>query len=862
MELLTRKVSKVSYVIIYFYVMYTIRALIMSIQLFDLLLTNYFVIGLLVIIGTILNIMVGYIIYKNVHTITAFISSKITLSPQIQLIIQRIWELIRRPGSWCYQRPVLVYSVVILAWFAPIFLSHHVLLPFRPFTYANLEPVQQSLYTETTLFSDYISFYIPEVNFQQQAPRSGWIGLWTNSLEFGRPISQGGGFSPSYVITWILMGVIHDPYVYFTIFFMVLVYITGLFGLLYAHNVSNHPGVALVIGFLLAFTPSFFFWNTFPMFIASITWGMTLLYGVHCIRHQPQSRWPIFIVGFAIYSLIYTAYPQQIIHLGYLLIGYFCWQLWQLRTNYAALGRYIVTCSLAVGLGGILALPILLDTFTAAQLSLLRQQITPEFFISPVPNIATITQLLTALFSFGLSDVLQPVTTFTKLLFPIKSGYITFNFLIFVCIGISTQWRNVWGWVVWLLIAAAFSLRQDIFAFGYFHGMPQLSRGVLFGGSSQQIPLIILALYGIHSILTRPRTQTRLIAFITAGAGLQYIGLTLAYARWQQIPILWPFVGIELVVLCGITIAIMLPHGAWRTLLLSGVVLCSTQFLIRPLLLTQPQANVITSSPTANAINASLPSDGLMAMITAKPTVRLEPNFSSVLNIHQIGTYNSLQSIYYVTLMKRFNVKYDRYIRTVRSIKPPLPANDLWMTNIRTIVSDKPLSIAGLTFLKRVDGLYLYQTADGMGCCLRVPTSALHPDSNTPTHLWLDNPQATSNQRLSKKENNGDAFTVEFPSHTTDSVIVFNQQFHPDWVAQVQAPSGWQPTTTVVINGVYQAVHIPAGATALRLQFRPWIRWSIIANLFWVVVCALWVIGIVMHMNRDITPLHTKSTLV
>ena len=189
--------------------MYTIRALIMSIQLFDLLLTNYFVIGLLVIIGTILNIMVGYIIYKNVHTITAFISSKITL--------------IRRPGSWCYQRPVLVYSVVILAWFAPIFLSHHVLLPFRPFTYANLEPVQQSLYTETTLFSDYISFYIPEVNFQQQAPRSGWIGLWTNSLEFGRPISQGGGFSPSYVITWILMGVIHDPYVYFTIFFMVLV---------------------------------------------------------------------------------------------------------------------------------------------------------------------------------------------------------------------------------------------------------------------------------------------------------------------------------------------------------------------------------------------------------------------------------------------------------------------------------------------------------------------------------------------------------------------------------------------------------------------------------------------------------------
>ena len=400
------------------------------------------------------------------------------------------------------------------------------------------------------------------------------------------------------------------------------------------------------------------------------------------------------------------------------------------------------------------------------------------------------------------------------------------------------------------MIAAAFSLRRDLFALSYFYVLPRLSHGALFASASLQIPLIIIASYGLYTTLHRP---TRLVALITAGAGFQYIVLTMAFARWQQIPIQWFFVGIELLVLCGVTLAIILPHIAWKTVILSAVVLCSAQFSLRPLLLTQPNANVITASPTADAITASLPPDGLMAMVTAKLTTRLEPNFSSALNIKQIGTYSSLQSAYYVALMKRFNVNYDNYIRIIRSINLPLPANDLWMTNIRTIVSDKPLTVTGLTFLKRVDGLYLYHTADGMGCCLRVPASTLRTSTTTPHHLWLDNPQSPINQRLSKKIDNGDEFTVEFPAQSEDSVIVFNQQFHPDWAAHVQRASEWQPTTTEVINDVYQAVRIPAGTTALSFQFRPWIRWSIVANLMWVAIGGILAYGAFQHTRQSIT---------
>lgn len=828
---------------------------------------NHTALAITLCIFTFVNVTLGFVFYKFSATIITFITpitSFVTTRIRITLVAdpdKRQW--LQDRGRWLYQRPVLVYSVCMLMWFAPLAISQHVISPFRPTTYANLEPNPQATYTETTFFSDFLVAYIPEINLQQQTPRAGWIGLWTNNVEFGRPLSQSGIFaSPAYVINLVILPFIHNEYIYFTVFFVSLIYLTGLFGLLYAHDLSGIPGVALLVGLLLAFTPSFFFWNTFPMFIAPTTWGIALFYGLHRIRYQASANWSILLVAFAVYSLIYTAYPQLIINLAYVSIGYFCWQLWQVRSNFTMLKHYISSCGLAVGIGVILALPFLLDLITTSKSSLLRQQITPQFFIGVVPNIATIKQLLVTLFSFGLSDVLQPITTFTKSTYPIQAGYITFSLFIFVCIGICTQWRNVWGWVVWLFVAAAFSFRQDLFAFGYFHGLPQLSRGLLFGGSSQHIPLLFLVLYGLYSIFTKPPTHTRLIALITAGAGLQYIVLTITYACWQQIPIQWPFVGIELLVLCGVTLAILLPQIAWKTVILSAVVLCSAQFSLRPLLLTQPMANIITTSPTAAAIATSLPPDGLMASINVKPTFIMEPNFSSVLNVKQIGTYSSLQSIYYVNLMKRFNVNYDTYLRTVRSINPPLPANDVWMTNIRTIVSDKPLTLPGLIFLKRVNGSYLYHTADGMGCCLQVPISALRNDTMATNHLWLDNPQAPTNQRLTKKVDLGDEFTLEFPAQIVDSVIVFNQQFHPDWVAHVQKTTGWQPTTTVVINDVYQAVHIPAGATALNFQFRPWIRWSIVVNLFWLTLGGIWLYSKITRIYQARKTFRFKDIMV
>jgi hypothetical protein len=824
---------------------------------------NHTALALVLFIATFINIALGFVFYKYHTAMSEFVTSHITSRLQFFLSKQiRIGQWIRRHGSWMYQRPVLVYSLIMLVWFTPLLISQHVILPFRPFIYANLEPAAQSAYIETTFYSDYISGYVPEVYLHMHAPRAGWLALWTNDVEFGKPLSHGSIFSPAYLPSWLMMQLSHDPYRYFTYYFVLIIYLTGVFAVLYTREITPQPGVALITGLLLAYIPAFFFWNTFHTFITPTTWGMALLYGLQRIRNQKSPWWTMVFVAFAMYSLIYTAYPQIIIQMAYFFVGYFGWQLWQLRTNHVQRRTYFMASITGIGLGVVSALPSILDIVTAMQLSALRQQINPQFFISVIPNINNVTQALGAVLSFGVSDIFQPITTYTKSMFPIKSGYITLIMLLFVMIGVTTQWRRVWGWVIWLLIASALSFRQDIFAFGYAVGLPQFSRGLLFSGASQQIPLIIIALYGVASLLSYSRVPSRTLILLTLCGGMQYVGNAVIYALWQGIPVQWPFVALELGVVLAVTVSMFVTHSAWRTLLIAGVILGHAQFVVAPLLLVQPQANIITTSPTAQAINASLPTDGVMAMITVKPTTRLEPNFSSVLHIRQIGAYSSLQSTYYVALMKRFNVNYDRYIRSIRSIYAPLPANDLWMTNIRTIVSDKPLTIAGLTLITRVDGLYLYQTADGMGCCLRVPTSALRTDSTTPNQYWIDNPQAATNQRLTKKEDYGDELRLEFPAHTTDSVIILNQQFHPDWIGQVQTAQGWQATSTIVINDVYQAVRIPAGATALSIQFRPWIRWSIVSNMLWLALGMIWVISKIRYIRDTLTTLPIGNKLV
>jgi hypothetical protein len=221
-------------------------------------------------------------------------------------------------------------------------------------------------------------------------------------------------------------------------------------------------------------------------------------------------------------------------------------------------------------------------------------------------------------------------------------------------------------------------------------------------------------------------------------------------------------------------------------------------------------------------------------------------NYNVVLNLPQIGTYNPLQSKYYVALMKRFGVNYDYYDPYTRKINLPMPENDQWMANIRTIVSKKSLNNPSLVLTARTGGFipfYVYTTPTTMGCCLQVPlrdvrivTSAQQID------YWIDTPKASTNRKLQQSENQGDRFVVPVNVATQESIIVFSQIFHPQWRARVRIADGWHDAPTVVVNEAYQGVRIPVGTQEVVMEFRPWVFWSIIPNIFWL-GCALLLLG-------------------
>jgi hypothetical protein len=175
-----------------------------------------------------------------------------------------------------------------------------------------------------------------------------------------------------------------------------------------------------------------------------------------------------------------------------------------------------------------------------------------------------------------------------------------------------------------------------------------------------------------------------------------------------------------------------------------------------------------------------------------------------------------------------------------------MPENDQWMANVRTIVSKNTLNDPKLTLTARTDGLipfYVYTTPSTMGCCLQVPLSDVRIDATAQEiNYWIDTPKAATNRQLQKSENQGDRFVVPVTESAKESIIVFSQIFHPQWYARVRTATGWQDATTVVVNASYQGVRVPVGTQEVVMEFRPWVFWSIIPNIFWL-GCALVLFG-------------------
>jgi len=765
---------------------------------------------------------------------------------------------------WLWQRPILLYSITVALYFggwlwgtqviSPIDMKFAVNMPFTTADHVNYEG----------FFSDYVLLYVPELYQVMHEPRSTWIGTWNNMIELGRQTLHYGGWSSSYILTWVMLVFITDPFVFFTITFVLYVYLTGLFALLYVRRELQHTGLALFAAYIISFSPFFFFWNTYLLFYTATCWGIAILYGLIWIRDTPNWKSVLFLT-FAIYSILSMVYPQMTIYIMYMMGGYFLYLLWQLRKDYQKLWRFAV-CSIVAGIVGvIMVVPQYLDIFQTSVLAFNRQQQGIKYFTDVMVHFNTVQEVLQVGFAYILKDIFEPSNKFVSQMYPYRGGYTTLFIFLLMMIGAIWRWRQTWGWSLWFVIAVILSFSQTAFTFSYeqLH-LPQLSRAVMIWGAGQQIPEMILAVYGMHVIISESVTRSAKIMLGMVGVGIQLIIGACMMITIRKPNFQWTFMGMyEFVIFEVIVVALMLvvalvPSMRVKWTIVFGILFLRVILLLQPMLITQPLAAIYVTSPATETIRQTLQPGERMAMVdqlkniipnTVSTFNQITPfggTYNVLLQIANIGTYGPLQSKYYVSLMQRFGVPYDFYNRYIRAIALPMPENDQWMANIRTIVSKNPLNDANLTLTARTEGaipFYVYTTPSTMGCCLQVPLSDVRIDATAQEVVyWIDTPKAATNRQLQKSEDQGDRFVVPVAESANESIIVFSQIFHPQWYARVRTTTGWQDATTVVVNASYQGVRVPVGTQEVVMEFRPWVFWSIIPNIFWL-GCALVLFG-------------------
>lgn len=286
-----------------------------------------------------------------------------------------------------FRNILLAYVLLFLAFTFPYWLQGEVVAPYRPSDEITAPEVVDNTHLQNRKFSDYFYAYIPDINDQLHGMRSGWLTLWTNQNELGRPLNHLSAFSLAYPPSWLIANITGSPYRFLTLLTLGICFMTGLFILLLCRELKLLPLAGLLAACSLAASPVVMYWLTFPMFTPVLCWSAGALYAITRLsRKLDLSGWSI--LTFCTYSLLMTAYPQLVIFHLYILCGYVAYLAYRNFTSsgWVLTARYTATLVSAAAIGVVLALPAFLDlAYMAADSA--RVAADPAFFKDYLPKI-------------------------------------------------------------------------------------------------------------------------------------------------------------------------------------------------------------------------------------------------------------------------------------------------------------------------------------------------------------------------------------------------------------------------------------------------------------------------------------------
>lgn len=718
----------------------------------------------------------------------------------------------------------LMLAVCIAMWFV---LGEKVIAPHVQDLELGL-PAGKIAQIQNRKFNDYFLNYIPELQQQISGPRSGWIATWSGLNELGRPLYHTEGLSPAYAPTWLLTRISSDPYVVITALVLFTAFASGTFAFLLAREWGLHPLASLSAAVLMASTPMTTYWATFPMYLAVYCWATGLMYGFQrSVRRQDSLGW--LTLSFCAYALLMTAYPQMTVQHAYLLATWSLSVLWRVARERGARSTAIlmVHAGSAVSAGILLALPVFLDLWIIARESA-RLDVPLDFYTALFPAHDTWQKTVEWLVTMTAPDLFgNPSAPDFPFVYNGRS-VVAWVWLLAVA-SIPLCLRRVWGWWLAVGVCILLVLHKPLYHFCVTYLGFGLSRSNPLAVAV--LPMIWLAATALDRLLRRAQA----LADKQATAGL-------IRAAW-----FFPMLACIVTLACAFALAQASGQNirGERLLILALSAASCAALWTRyaglaaitgaaiamfayggPMVLTQELAAIHRTSPLLDAVRSHLLPGERYAWVS-EPT-SLPPNANATAGIATLHTYDSLSPKSYHVLIEELGGEMQVFGRHNNWIAPPENSIQLQLANIRLFLSSQPLSTIYGSPLDVVAGIGIYENKQRMGGWVNLPLEEAIADGGGYRVTRLSNAAQLNAEPLG---NSGD--TLEFSlSGTMPSLFVLSQKYHRQWVAEWRSGDEWKGAATVRVNGFYQGVVLPPGATDVRLRFLPWARYAWSAHLF------------------------------
>jgi hypothetical protein len=751
--------------------------------------------------------------------------------------------------------PIIIYSVLLIIWFWPFVFADQVVAPQLPYR-GGMQPSSTSFWHQVTatplIYGDFPNQEIGEITLSHTSPKSGVLAIWTNQSGHGRALFPHFAYTESTFTTWLatriggdILG--WDVYQITTLRNLALIYVAGLFLMLYGIQLRLHPWASILAGFIYATAPPFSAWIVNYPFMVTGSMGIVVLYAIHRLTSTPH-LWIWLLLAWAIHIQMTSGYLQHVIYLFYGIAGYAIVHSLTHISTWNQRWRAWLYVGSAVSLGMIASLPMLVDLYTEYQFSIRDLGKNAQANVLPLYNL----QRMTSLFIPELYGVKPAFTLPIEDDFQLLNGrYFTWLATLLMLIGVARAWRQVWGWVVWLCIAFATTYIPAIHDISFNSIFPQISAwSKPFDFATLHIPAAMLMLWGLHHIISASWRYLWIIGSI--GSIVLFIALWAGHINDAQPR--WAFVIFELGIIAVITLRSWWPSKHYLVII-AGASLLTSALVTFPTIYRQAHADMYRTSELHEIIATNLePNRSLIEISTPRAPLCcfVRGNENIMFQIPTMHIYRSNVSAYYSNLVRRLGGRFAK--RNVSNyIQPRYNNSDFWMLNAGIVVSYQPQNHPTLEHIITRHQLHIYRnTASGAGCCLHIPQSAVTSPIYTNEYqhpaLQIGNIRKLPYQELTKIDDAGDQYTIVNPAAKA-AVIVLNHVYHPRWYAYGLRNDATIPLTTIVINDVYQGVIVPDGVTHVSMAFTPWSRWMWLVHLGWIVSAAIIVIS--MHYRKQ-----------